>query len=46
LILIRQIEAEIRQLPLAALFEHNLASEGAVARDGGEALGYPYRRGS
>jgi CheY-like chemotaxis protein len=34
------------ELTLAALGEHNLANEVAVARDGVEALDYLYRRGS
>jgi CheY-like chemotaxis protein len=34
------------ELTLAALSEHNLANEVAVARDGVEALDYLYRRGS
>jgi CheY-like chemotaxis protein len=34
------------ELALAALSEHNLANEVAVARDGVEALDYLYRRGS
>lgn len=34
------------ELTLAALAEHNLANEVAVARDGVEALDYMYRRGS
>jgi CheY-like chemotaxis protein len=34
------------ELTLAALGEHNLAHEVAVARDGVEALDYLYRRGS
>jgi CheY-like chemotaxis protein len=34
------------ELTLAALAEHNLANEVAVARDGVEALDYLYRRGS
>ena len=33
-------------LTLAALAEHNLANEVAVARDGAEALDYLYRRGA
>jgi len=34
------------ELTLAALSEHNLANEVAIARDGVEALDYLYRRGS
>jgi CheY-like chemotaxis protein len=34
------------ELTLAALSEHNLANEIAVARDGVEAMDYLYRRGS
>ena len=33
------------ELTLAALAEHNLANDVVVARDGGEALDYLYRRG-
>ena len=34
------------ELILAALAEHNLANDVAVARDGAEALDYLHRRGS
>lgn len=44
-ILLVEDQARDLELTLAALGEHNLANEVAVARDGVEALDYLYRRG-
>jgi CheY-like chemotaxis protein len=45
ILLVEDDEKDI-ELTLAALAEHNLANEVAVARDGVEALDYLHRRGS
>jgi CheY-like chemotaxis protein len=45
-ILLAEDDPKDIELTLAALSDHNLANEVAIARDGVEALDYLYRRGS